>query len=74
MNGLSIDGMQRVICTSKYDFIVEDTFFRDDFDVVSTEYPDIEKDTTWIDAWSYCALKKPAFYDIVVATNQYGVL
>ncbi len=42
--------MQQVICTCKYDFIVEDPFFRDDFDVVSTEYPDIEKDTTWIDA------------------------
>jgi 3-isopropylmalate dehydrogenase len=33
---------------------------------------DIERDSTWIDSWSYHAIMRPGFYDVVVMPNQYG--
>jgi 3-isopropylmalate dehydrogenase len=71
-SGAPVDGRRRVTCTCKYGLIAGDTFFRDVFDDVSTEYPGVEKDAAWIDAWTYWALKRPEFYDVVVTTNQYG--
>ncbi|UCH37793.1 MAG: isocitrate/isopropylmalate dehydrogenase family protein [Candidatus Bathyarchaeota archaeon] len=71
-DGAPLDKRKRVTCTCKYGLINGDTFFRDIFDEVGKEYPTILKDTAWIDAWTYWALKNPEFYDVVVTTNQYG--
>lgn len=39
---------------------------------VAMEYPDITFDDLMIDAACYQLVKKPAFFDVVVAPNQYG--
>jgi 3-isopropylmalate dehydrogenase len=70
--GAPLDGRKRVTCTCKYGLLNGDTFFRDIFDEIAKEYHTIVKDTAWIDAWTYWALKNPEFYDVVVTTNQYG--
>ncbi len=32
----------------------------------------MEKDYAWVDAWSYWAIMRPDYYDVVVMPNQYG--
>ncbi|MFQ6053522.1 MAG: isocitrate/isopropylmalate family dehydrogenase [Candidatus Bathyarchaeia archaeon] len=32
----------------------------------------MEADYAWVDAWSYWAIMRPDFYDVVVMPNQYG--
>ena len=39
---------------------------------VALEYPDIQFDDLMIDAACYLLVKKPSFFDVVVAPNQYG--
>lgn len=70
--GAPLDGRKRVTLTCKYEDIRGDAFFKDIFYRVAKNYPDVETDLASIDAWTYWAIKKPEFYDVVVTTNQYG--
>jgi 3-isopropylmalate dehydrogenase len=36
------------------------------------DYPQVETEYAWIDAWSYWAIMRPDHYDVVVMPNQYG--
>jgi len=66
------DGKRRVTCCGKWGLCKGDELFRDTFKDISKDYPDIEEDYAWVDAWSYWAIMRPDYYDVVVMPNQYG--
>ena len=47
-------------------------FFRQVYDRVAGDYPDIERDYAYVDAFTVYQLRNPAFYDVVVAENMFG--
>jgi 3-isopropylmalate dehydrogenase len=70
--GAPLDGKRRLSCVGKWGICKGDDLFRDTFSRVAVEYPDVEKDYAWVDAWSYWAIMRPDFYDVAVMPNQYG--
>ncbi|OGD55442.1 hypothetical protein A3K81_03440 [Candidatus Bathyarchaeota archaeon RBG_13_60_20] len=70
--GAPADGKRRLTCSCKWGLCKGDDLFKDIYDGMTGEYPDVEPDSTWIDSWSYYALMRPGFYDVVVMPNQYG--
>jgi isocitrate/isopropylmalate dehydrogenase len=47
-------------------------FFRDVFFEIGEEYPDIEKETAIVDAFTQWLLGQPEHYDVCVTTNMFG--
>jgi 3-isopropylmalate dehydrogenase len=70
--GAPLDGRKRLTCACKWGLCKGDDLFKETYDSLAAENQDVEKDSTWIDSWSYYALLKPDFYDVVVMPNQYG--
>ncbi len=70
--GAPADGKRRLTCVGKWGICRGDDLFRDTFKEVADEYPEVEKDYAWVDAWSYWAIMRPDYYDVVVMPNQYG--
>ena len=70
--GAPADGKRRLTCVGKWGVCRGDDLFRDIFMEVADEYPGVEKDYAWVDAWSYWAIMRPGYYDVVVMPNQYG--
>jgi len=71
-NGAPSDGRRRVTCACKWGLLRGDTLFKKTFDAVASDYPDVEATRAWIDGWTYWAVMKPGYYDVVVTPNQYG--
>ncbi len=70
--GAPSDGVRRLTCSAKWGICKGDDLFKATFEELEPEYPDVEADYAWIDAWSYWAIMRPDFYDVVVMPNQYG--
>jgi 3-isopropylmalate dehydrogenase len=70
--GAPLDGKHRLTCACKWGLTKGDDLFKEIFDKLADDNRDVERDATWIDSWSYYALMKPSFYDVVVMPNQYG--
>lgn len=70
--GAPVDGKERLTCACKWGLCKGDDLFRDVFTEVAEDYPGVEKDYAWVDAWSYWAIMRPDFYDVAVMPNQYG--
>ena len=70
--GAPKDGKRRLTCACKWGLCKGDDLFKEIYDGLVAEYPEVEPDSTWIDSWSYYALMRPGFYDVVVMPNQYG--
>jgi 3-isopropylmalate dehydrogenase len=70
--GAPSDGVRRLTCSAKWGICRGDDLFKAVFQELEPEYPDVEADYAWIDAWSYWAIMRPGHYDVVVMPNQYG--
>jgi isocitrate/isopropylmalate dehydrogenase len=70
--GAPADGVQRVTCVDKSNLLAGCQLFRSVFDEVGAEYPAIERDYAYVDAWTQWCLRKPEFYNVVVAPNEFG--
>jgi len=70
--GAPLDMKRRLTCSCKWGLTKGDDLFKETYDRIAPENPDVERDATWIDSWSYYAIMRPSFYDIVVMPNQYG--
>jgi len=70
--GAPLDDKRRLTCACKWGLCKGDDLFKATYHEVAKGYPDVAKDTAWIDAWSYWAIMRPNFYDVVVMPNQYG--
>ncbi len=70
--GAPIDGTKRVTCVDKSNLLTGCKLFRESFDKVGSEFKKVSKDYAYVDAWTLLALRKPEFYDVVVAPNAFG--
>lgn len=66
------DGKRRVTCVDKANVLKSQAFFRQIFDEVASDYPGIEKDYAYVDAYTVHQIFRPSFYDVVVAENMFG--
>ena len=71
-NGAPVDEKRRVTCVDKSNLLAGCQLFREVFNEVGERYPDIERDYAYVDAWTQWCLKRPEYYDVVVAPNEFG--
>lgn len=62
----------RLTCVDKANVLGSTAFFRQIFDEVGEQYPDIERDYGYIDAIAMNFVKKPWSYDVLVTENMFG--
>jgi 3-isopropylmalate dehydrogenase len=71
-NGAPADGRKRVTCCDKANVLRSFAFFRSVFDLVASEYPDIEAEHVLVDAMTVHLIKRPAHFDVIVCENMFG--
>ncbi|MGY5860289.1 MAG: isocitrate/isopropylmalate dehydrogenase family protein [Candidatus Thorarchaeota archaeon] len=71
-SGAPSDGKKRVTCVDKSNLLPGCQLFRKSFDNVGADYPDIERDYAYVDAWTQWVIRKPEYYNLVVAPNAFG--
>jgi isocitrate/isopropylmalate dehydrogenase len=70
--GAPSDGARRLTCVDKSNVLEGCRFFRETFDRIGSEYPDVERDYAYVDAFTQWLVRNPERYDVVVATNMMG--
>ncbi len=70
--GASADGKRRVTCVDKANVLKSMAFFREVFDEVAREFPEIETDSAYVDAMTLYMVQRPLRFDVVVAENMFG--
>ncbi len=70
--GAPRDGKRRVTVCDKANILRTYAFFRAVCDDVAAGYPDVETDYAYADAITVHMLKRPDFYDVIVAENMFG--
>ncbi|HBI83066.1 MAG TPA: 3-isopropylmalate dehydrogenase [Alcaligenaceae bacterium] len=71
-SGAPRDGKRRLTVCDKANILRSYAFFRSVCDEVSKDYPDVEIDYAYVDAITVHMVKKPDFYDVIVAENMFG--
>ncbi len=71
-NGAPRDGKRRVTVCDKANILRTYAFFRAVCTEVAADYSDVEIDYAYADAITVHMLKKPDFYDVIVAENMFG--
>lgn len=71
-HGAPRDGRRRVTVCDKANILRSYAFFRKVCGEVAAGYPDVELDHAYADAITVHMLKKPDFYDVIVAENMFG--
>lgn len=71
-SGAPQDGKRRVTCVDKANVLKSQAFFRQVYDKAAENYPDIARDYAYVDAFTVYQVRRPAFYDVVVAENMFG--
>jgi 3-isopropylmalate dehydrogenase len=66
------DGVRRLTCVDKSNVLEGCRFFREVFDEVGTEYPEIERDYAYVDAFTQWLVRNPEHFNVVVSTNMMG--
>jgi isocitrate/isopropylmalate dehydrogenase len=70
--GAPKDGKKRVTAILKDNVLRGCQMFGEIFREVGSEYPDIEKDTAIVDAFTQWLIGQPEYYDVCVTTNMFG--
>lgn len=70
--GAPEDGVKRVTCVDKSNVLEGCRFFRETFDRVAKEFPTVEKDYAYVDAFTQWLVRNPEHYNVVVSTNMMG--
>ncbi|MCI4358060.1 MAG: isocitrate/isopropylmalate dehydrogenase family protein [Thermoplasmata archaeon] len=70
--GAPEDGVKRLTCVDKSNVMEGCRFFRETFDRLGPEYPEIERDYAYVDAFTQWLIRNPEHYDVVVSTNLMG--
>lgn len=71
-NGAPSDGKSRVTCIDKSNVRAGCRLFRASYDKIAAGYPDIERDYSYVDAFTQWLIRNPEFYDVCVAPNMLG--
>lgn len=69
--GAPKDGKRRVTCVDKSNVMKGCQLFRQVYDEVASGYP-VEKDYSYIDAFTQWIIRNPEFYDVAVTSNMLG--
>ena len=70
--GAPKDGRKRVTAIAKDNVLKGCQLFLEVFREVGAEYPEIEKDTAIVDAFTQWLIGQPEHYDVCVTTNMFG--
>ncbi|MFW9985941.1 MAG: isocitrate/isopropylmalate dehydrogenase family protein [Candidatus Odinarchaeota archaeon] len=70
--GAPRDGKRRVTCVDKSNVLLGDQLFRRVFGECARNFPQLEPDYAYIDAWTMWCLRQPEYYNVVVTPNLYG--
>ena len=70
--GAPKDGKLRVTAVVKDNVLHGCQLFAQIFFEIGAEYPEIEKDTAIVDAFTQWLINQPEYYDVVVTTNMFG--
>lgn len=70
--GAPEDGRSRVTCVDKANVMAGCRLFREVFDEVAAEHPEIDSDHCHVDAFTQALMRSPEHYDVVVTTNMLG--
>lgn len=70
--GAPKDGKKRLTCVDKANVLQGSRLFRSVYNEVSVDYPDVEKDYAYIDAYLQWLVRDPDYFDVVVAGNMFG--
>jgi isocitrate/isopropylmalate dehydrogenase len=70
--GAPEDGVRRLTCVDKSNVLEGCRYFRETFDRVGQEFPEIERDYAYVDAFTQWLLRSPEHYSVVVAPNMMG--
>lgn len=65
-------GKGRVTCVDKANVFRAFAFFREIFDDVATEYPQVTADHAYVDATALWMVEKPWLFDVMVTENMFG--
>lgn len=71
-SGAPRDGVRRVTCVDKSNVLRSFALFREVFDEVSAEYPDIEANHIYADAAAHALVVEPDRFDVLVMENFLG--
>ena len=71
-SGAPSDRKKRVTCVDKSNLLAGCQLFRGSFNRVGMEYPEIEKDYAYVDAFTQWVIRRPENYNVVVAPNAFG--
>lgn len=71
-NGAPVDKVKRVTCVDKSNLLAGCQLFRESFDKIGEKYKGVTKDYAYVDAWTLLVVRKPEYYDVVVAPNAFG--
>jgi 3-isopropylmalate dehydrogenase len=70
--GAPRDGKKRVTAILKDNVLRGCQMFGEIFREIGKDYPDIEKDTAIVDAFTQWLIGQPEYYDVCVTTNMFG--
>ena len=71
--GAPEDGARRVTCVDKSNVLEGCRFFRETFDRIGQEeFPAIERDYAYVDAFTQWLIRNPEHYNVVVSSNMMG--
>ncbi|MFA5862658.1 MAG: isocitrate/isopropylmalate dehydrogenase family protein [Candidatus Thermoplasmatota archaeon] len=70
--GAPKDGKKRVTCIDKANVLRGSQLFRMCYDAVGKEFPDVERDYAYVDAFTQWIIRNPEGYDVCVASNMIG--
>ena len=70
--GCPKDGTSRVTCIDKANVLDGSRLFRGVFEEVAEEFPAIETDFAYVDAFTQWLVREPEYYDVCVTTNMLG--
>ncbi len=70
--GAPEDGVRRVTCIDKSNVLEGCRYFRETFDRVGAEYPELARDYAYVDAFTQWLVRNPEHYNVAVAPNMMG--
>ena len=70
--GAPADGVSRVTCVDKSNVLRSFALFREVFDEVATEYPDVAGEHLYADAAAHALVARPEGFDVLVMENFLG--
>ncbi|MCL4324460.1 MAG: isocitrate/isopropylmalate dehydrogenase family protein [Candidatus Thermoplasmatota archaeon] len=70
--GAPEDGVRRITCVDKSNVLRGCQFFRETFQRIAKEFPELETDYAYVDAFAQWVVRSPEHFNVVVTTNMFG--